>query len=69
MGWLVHTVPIHCISANKGQFFPDSKRLVFDGSEPGHGSRVYVMDLVMDKSYSQTNFEPATRVASAAPAA
>jgi Tol biopolymer transport system component len=30
---------------NFGQFFPDSKRLVFDGHEPGHGSRVYVMDL------------------------
>jgi len=30
---------------NFGQFFPDSKRLVFDGHEPGHASRVYVMDL------------------------
>ena len=28
-----------------GQFFPDSKRIVFQGNEPGHGSRVYVMDL------------------------
>ena len=30
---------------NFGVFFPDSTRLVFDGHEPGHGSRVYVMDL------------------------
>jgi len=28
-----------------GQFFPDSKRIVFEGNEPGHGSRVYVMSL------------------------
>jgi eukaryotic-like serine/threonine-protein kinase len=30
---------------NYGQFFPDSKRLVFDGHEPGHASRLYVMNL------------------------
>ncbi|HEY2352402.1 MAG TPA: protein kinase, partial [Candidatus Acidoferrum sp.] len=28
-----------------GQFFPDSKRIVFQGNEPGHASRVYVMSL------------------------
>jgi Tol biopolymer transport system component/predicted Ser/Thr protein kinase len=28
-----------------GQFFADSKRLVFQGNQPGHASRVYVMDL------------------------
>jgi serine/threonine protein kinase/Tol biopolymer transport system component len=28
-----------------GQFFPDSKRLLFDGHEAGHASRIYVMDL------------------------
>jgi Tol biopolymer transport system component len=28
-----------------GQFFNDSKRIVFQGSEPGHGSRIYVMSL------------------------
>jgi serine/threonine protein kinase/Tol biopolymer transport system component len=28
-----------------GQFFADSKRLLFDGHEPGHASRIYVMDL------------------------
>src|SRR5262249_37208936 len=28
-----------------GQFFADSKRIVFQGSEPGHGSRVYVMSV------------------------
>jgi len=38
-------VPTYGIAAHIGQFFPDSKRLVFDGSEPGHGSRVYVMDV------------------------
>jgi WD40 repeat protein len=30
---------------NFGQFFPDSKRLLFDGHEPGHASRVYVMNV------------------------
>jgi len=28
-----------------GQFFADSKRLLFEGHEPGHAPRVYVMDL------------------------
>ncbi|HXY07687.1 MAG TPA: protein kinase [Terriglobales bacterium] len=28
-----------------GQFFGDSKRLLFDGHEPGHGNRIYVMTL------------------------
>jgi hypothetical protein len=28
-----------------GQFFPDSKRIVFQGNEPGHASRVYVMSM------------------------
>ncbi|HZQ23364.1 MAG TPA: protein kinase [Terriglobales bacterium] len=28
-----------------GQFFPDSKRILFFGHEPGHASRVYVMAL------------------------
>ena len=28
-----------------GQFFPDSPRLLFDGHEPGHASRIYVMNL------------------------
>jgi Tol biopolymer transport system component len=30
---------------SRGQFFADSKRIVFQGNEPGHGSRVYVMSL------------------------
>jgi hypothetical protein len=30
---------------NTGQFLADSKRLLFDGHEPGHASRVYVMNL------------------------
>ncbi len=33
------------IPAAGGQFFPDSKRIVFQGSEPGHASRVYVMSV------------------------
>ena len=28
-----------------GQFFADSKRLLFDGHEPGHASRIYVVSL------------------------
>jgi serine/threonine protein kinase/Tol biopolymer transport system component len=28
-----------------GEFFPDSKRLLFDGHEPGHASRVYAANL------------------------
>ncbi|HKM86785.1 MAG TPA: protein kinase [Terriglobales bacterium] len=30
---------------NSGIFFPDSKRLLFDGHETGHASRIYVMNL------------------------
>ncbi len=33
------------IPAAGGQFFPDSKRIVFQGNEPGHASRVYVMSV------------------------
>ena len=29
----------------RGQFFPDSKRLLFDGHEPGHASRIYAVSL------------------------
>jgi Tol biopolymer transport system component len=29
----------------RGEFFPDSKRVLFIGHEPGHGERVYVMSL------------------------
>jgi len=28
-----------------GQFFPDSKRILFQGSEPGHASRVYIVSV------------------------
>jgi len=31
------------IPAGTGEFFPDSKRILFEGHEPGHGSRVYVV--------------------------
>ncbi len=33
------------IPAGGGQFFADSKRLVFQGNEPGHASRVFVVSL------------------------
>ena len=33
------------VPAVGGQFFADSKRIVFQGNEPGHASRVYVMGL------------------------
>jgi serine/threonine protein kinase/Tol biopolymer transport system component len=29
----------------RGQFLPDSKHIVFDGHEPGHASRIYVMNI------------------------
>ena len=32
-----------------GQFFPDSKRLLFEGHEPGHASRFYVTSLDSDQ--------------------
>ena len=38
-------LPAVNIVPNGGQFFPDSKRLLLDGREPGHASRVYVMNL------------------------
>jgi eukaryotic-like serine/threonine-protein kinase len=28
-----------------GQFFPDSKRILFDGHESGHASRIYILNL------------------------
>ena len=33
------------VAPNSGVFFPDSKGLLFDGHEPGHASRIYVMSL------------------------
>ena len=38
-------LPTGNIVPNHGQFFADSKRLLFDGHEPGHATRVYVMNL------------------------
>jgi eukaryotic-like serine/threonine-protein kinase len=38
-------LPTGNITPSYGEFFPDSKRLLFDGHEPGHGSRVYSMAL------------------------
>ena len=39
------SVPTGNVTPAGGQFFADSKRIVFQGNEPGHGSRVYVMKL------------------------
>jgi eukaryotic-like serine/threonine-protein kinase len=33
------------INHNRGRWLPDSKRIVFSGNEPGHGTRLYVQDL------------------------
>jgi len=38
-------LPTGNVISNYGQFFSDSKRLLFDGHEPGHASRVYIMSL------------------------
>jgi serine/threonine protein kinase/Tol biopolymer transport system component len=38
-------LPTGKIIPSNGQFFEDSKRILFDGHEDGHGSRIYVMDL------------------------
>ena len=38
-------VPTGSVVPSGGQFFADSKRLLFDGHEPGHASRVYLANL------------------------
>src|SRR5579863_605851 len=38
-------VPTGNVIPATGQFFPDSKHIVFQGNEPGHAARVYVMSL------------------------
>jgi Tol biopolymer transport system component len=38
-------VPTGSVIPHAGQFFADSKRLLFAGHEPGHPSRVYVLSL------------------------
>jgi eukaryotic-like serine/threonine-protein kinase len=38
-------LPTGSVSPNAGLFFPDSKRLLIDGHEPGHASRLYVVNL------------------------
>jgi eukaryotic-like serine/threonine-protein kinase len=39
------SLPTGNIVPNRGRFLPDSKQVVFDGNEPGHASRVYVMSI------------------------
>jgi serine/threonine protein kinase/Tol biopolymer transport system component len=38
-------VPTSKVIPFSGQFFPDSNRLLFEGHEPGHASRIYIMSL------------------------
>ncbi len=38
-------VPTGNVIPSVGQLFPDSKRLLFEGHEPGHASRIYVAGL------------------------
>jgi Tol biopolymer transport system component len=38
-------LPTGKVIPNSGQFFPDSKRVLFVGHESSHASRVYLMDL------------------------
>ena len=38
-------VPTSRVIPSTGQFFADSRRLLFEGHEPGHASRIYVMSL------------------------
>jgi eukaryotic-like serine/threonine-protein kinase len=38
-------VPTGKVIPNRGLFSADSKRLFFDGNEPGHASRIYVVDV------------------------
>ncbi|MFY9909288.1 MAG: protein kinase [Candidatus Sulfotelmatobacter sp.] len=40
-----HGLPTGNIIPRDGRFFPDSKRLVFDGHEAGHGARIFIMNL------------------------
>jgi len=40
-----HSIPTNGIVPNFGSFLPDSRRLVFDGHESGHSSRVYIVNL------------------------
>ena len=42
---LQRPVPTGNIVPSTGQFFPDSKRILFEGHEPGHASRIYVANL------------------------
>src|SRR6202142_1342184 len=39
------TISTGNINPNRGQLLSDSKQLLFDGHEPGHASRVYVMNV------------------------
>jgi eukaryotic-like serine/threonine-protein kinase len=47
-------LPTGTIVPRFGQFFPDSKRLLFDGHEAGHASRIYVMNLEGDQPHPIT---------------
>jgi len=39
------TLPTGSVSPNRGEFLPDFKSILLEGHEPGHASRVYVMNV------------------------
>ncbi len=39
------TIATGKVIPNRGQLMPDSKSVLFDGHEPGHASRVYIVSL------------------------
>lgn len=39
------SLPTANVIPNRGQFLPDSKQIVFDGHEPGHASRIYIISV------------------------
>jgi hypothetical protein len=47
-------LPTGSVIPHAGQFFPDSKRILFDGHEGDHASRIYVMNLEGDQPHPIT---------------
>jgi serine/threonine protein kinase/Tol biopolymer transport system component len=47
-------LPTGSVIPHAGQFFPDSKRVLFDGHEADHASRIYVMNLEGDQPHPIT---------------
>jgi serine/threonine protein kinase/Tol biopolymer transport system component len=47
-------VPTGNVIPQSGQFFPDSRRILFEGHEPDHASRIFVMNLEGDQPHPVT---------------